>query len=204
MIPNQITTSRFDSWLRRALRIRDRSVVPALATELLAVTGFELDRPEHYWPAETALVEAGSSVTTVAGSHIDAGVRNPAGSGLVVVVKDAVVSASGAAAQITWSIRAEQALTARQAFIRDSRQAGPAGITSQGAVHFSDAIALPPLTVGPRLAIAQNVPLSLPGSGWVLFPGFEFAIGSLNGVNEYQCGFSWYERPFEPSEESGG
>lgn len=203
MIPNQITTSRFDSWLRRALRIRDRSVVPALATELLAVTGLELDRPEHYWPAETALVEAGSSVTTAAGSHLDAGVRNPVGSGLIVVVRDASVSSNAAQGEFHWGLRSVQAGTARPALIRDSRQAGPAGITSQGAVHFSDAIVAAFVSTAPRLTAPTGVTLHIPGA-WVLFPGWEFAVLTPNGIGTYHTAFSWYERPFEPSEEQGG
>ncbi len=203
MIPNQITTSRFDSWLRRALRIRDRSVVPALATELLAVTGFELDRAEHYWPGETALVEGGSSVTTAAGSHLDAGVRNPAGSGLIVVVTSACVSSNAAQGEFHWGLRTAQAGTVRNAFIRDSRQAGPAGITSQGGQHYSDAIVAAFVSVAPRLTAPTGVPLFIPGQ-WVLFPGWEFGVATPNGVGTYHCAFQWYERAFEPSEEQGG
>lgn len=200
MIPNQITTSRFDSWLRRALRIRDRSVVPALATELLAVTGFELDRPEHYWAGETAQYHFGILHTSGAAQAGIVQLLNPAGSGNVVVVTDIWLDTILASDFVVRMAFPGSALGAAPLTVfgrRDSRI--PANTQTQ--VNEGNSAGAPANSPVFRVNVGQYRHINMP---WVLYPNSSIEVHQVAVNTSMYVHMAWYERPFEPSEETGG
>lgn len=198
MIPNQITTSRFDSWLRRALRIRDRSVVPALATELLAVTGFELDRVESRWLGETASYHAGVAQTSAAGVHPAVRLHNPVGS-TVLAVATGLHLATDVATTVTVRLAQPPAVWTPSLVTIQKHDSRVPAITAT-RIDQRD-LAAPPLDT-PLFRVNTSLLLDWK---WVLFPGSSLeAVGGQPGVSTLWAHFSWYERPFEPSEETGG
>lgn len=202
-IPNSIGVSRFDSWLRRVLRLRERSVVPTLATELIPITGFELDRIEHYLPGETSLVGGATLAQPIAGDFGGGSFANPADSGVLAVVEEMQLSTS-AAFSFDFGQVAALVGTAVVPNFKDLR-AFPSTPACRIA-EISDAAAIL-VFVGTRWRRFE-----LPAGGLytapvriIVPPGFSIGVQtSTTGAANIRVAWQWYERAIEPSEEEGG
>lgn len=202
-IPNAIGISRFDSWLRRVMRLRERSVVPTVATELIPVTGFEMDRIENFLPGETSLVGGAVLAQPGAGEFGGSAFGNPAGSGVLAVVEEVQLSSS-AAFSFDFGLVAAAVGTASTPSFKDLRSFPSVPACTITEVSDAAAILVFVGTRYRRFELAAGAGLFFPAR-IIVPPGFNIGIQTATtGAANIRVGWQWYERALEASEEEGG
>lgn len=202
MIVNQIQGGRWDTFLRRLFPIKDRSVAPVMASELVGQVMVQEWSTELYKLRGDNLAVALASRSAVAAEFAHVNIRNPNDSGNLVIIEQIWVATSSnmliSMAREGTSLVVGFSPVATS--FRDSRSgtATAIGETVATVNTLSDAAGLggTGVAVFPVLATTLtqlDFPLVLaPGSGLIL---------RGNTVNiTLRCCFIWRERVAEPSE----
>lgn len=195
----ELQQSRYDALLRRVGDLKGAgSKVNDVLEELFPTLDVETNKAELQSLTRTALgfgsVNLAGTVTLAPKAQI----FNPAGSGKILVVTQAIISAD--ADQIMrWGMN-NSALSGGSGaeVFRDTRL----GLTSRptGQVRFEQSAALAQGT-GSMLVLASS-PLKLSDENGIAVcsPGFGFEVGNTNLNTRINVTFYWRERVAEPSE----
>lgn len=200
---NQIQGGRWDEELRRTFSMKQGSVAPVLASEIVPAIILENDRPEGLALAATRLGMGSSIILASAGVFSQIQLFNPAGSGVLGVATRARMASNGAS---TLTLRlgnvalTNASLTATKA---DSRLIDFAiGASFRTSLEIRDVqAALTAGTVLSQMTALASTPRELLRGAIILKPGtgiYTTTSGNnLNNVTSYE----WYERAINPSEE---
>jgi len=194
-----IQQGRYDALLRRVADLKGPgSKVNDVLEELFPMFDVENLPAELYVLGQIDLCFGGGVVANAAGVSGRGQIFNPAGSGKVITVTQAMV-ATTATAIIRWG-RSNVALTTalQTQIFRDSRHS--VGSIPTGQVRSQNSVALAPATGQTRLL--ANTPWSLEDENGlaVLLPGTGFEIGESTVLQDFHFTFYWRERVAEPSE----
>ena len=196
---NEIQQNRYDQLVRRVTgSIGPGSKVAETISELFPMLDVENLPAELYRLGDTRLCFGGGLLNPVAGQAPRAMVFNPAGSGVLVTVTDAIVSSS-LVVIIRWGVTNASlgAAVGSERFL-DTREFTPdqptaevhqlASVTLAGATNQARMLTSSPFNLAPRNSVA----VLAPGTG------FEIGFGTVN--SEMTFGFYWRERVAEQSE----
>jgi hypothetical protein len=202
----QILVNRFNRMLAKKTGIKGPNPSSHLHPIIHPVLPIDHSRAEDeatrevIWSAKTAGVAAGG-----AGTFVGVGVRNPAGSGKVVVVTDAWVSNGNmvigydnvGTVDLQFTIGSQLALDSRFRFAQVAVQFGTTGATPPAAsiattAHFR---------IGAAAGAIAFLTLGLDGKGVPLYPGNIYWSQHAAAATGFDsAGFLVYERPFDASE----
>lgn len=201
MIINQIQGGRWDTFLRRLLPIKDRSIAPILASELVGQVVVQEWEPEFYKLRDENLCFGMAQRAAVAAEFSHVKIRNPDLSGSMVILEQIWVrlSAAGIIDMATGGVELAGFTAAATAF-RDLRS----GVLTAGGVTVAELSsdtnvgALGGTSVA-RAALGTNeiVQLKFPV---ILPPATEFIIRAFTANVTMNVTILWRERGAEPSE----
>lgn len=203
---NAIEGGRWDNLLRRFFNIKERGVAPSMASEIVPVFAVEPpDDPTDDFLRDNRLMAAAEDVAAVAAEFGIWELRNPANSGMLVVVSQMWASARGdAIANFVLGIGVQLSsgeINAVTKGLRDLRWDAAGALIQQSAADFLSYTdpAIPGVEIkrwsGPAAAghFEWNVP--------IIIPPLYSVFGYNRTANErFEGGVVWSERPFEPSE----
>ena len=202
MIINQIQGGRWDGLLRRLFPIKDRSIAPILASELVGQVVVQEWSDELYKLRGDNLACALASRSAVAAELAHCVIRNPAGSNNLVIIEQIWVAVS--TAMLVIMAREGPALVVGFAPVattfRDSRSGTVTAIgeTVATVATLSNAVgqggngfAVAPIPASP------GVQFDLP---MVLAPGSGLIVRGATVNSTLRMTFLWRERIAEPSE----
>lgn len=87
-VVNQIQGGRWDNLLRRVFPIKDRSVAPVMASELVPIVVAQEFEPEFYWPRDERMAFAFVRQAAVAAEISHVQLLNPAGSQSIIILDE--------------------------------------------------------------------------------------------------------------------
>lgn len=202
MIVNQIQGGRWDTLLRRLLPIKDRSIAPIMASELVGQVVVQEWEPELFALRNEHLAIGQAAGGAVAAEFSHCKLRNPVDSGTLLILEEIWVRTSAnlivELAQVSGV--ATVGFTDQVTAFRDLRLGGtPLAGTTVGQVSRDTSVALAGGTGTGRFAVltADSKMLKLVQ---VLPPNSELIIRGLTVNVALQCTFLWRERGAEPSE----
>jgi hypothetical protein len=191
---NEIQTGRWNAILHKLLSMKEGAPSPTLATDVFPTVVLESERPEWSYLAGERLCFGRWSDAAVAGNYSAVGLRNPVGSG-VLVVCEAIDIFVGATSQWYIGMRSNSTVdAANPGFCRDSRLATQKAV---GEVTERTQVAVPVYPMYKAIVLVSTTahyrePI-------ILSPGWEILCHALANT-EIQGNFSWRERALEPSE----
>jgi len=192
---NEIQVGRYSALLHKLLDMKEGAPSPTLATDIFPVMVLETDRPEWKFLAGERLCFMRWYDNATAGEYSVIGIRNPAGSG-VLLVTESILVAPNAAGDWSMGIRGNTTVDATNpGRTRDTRTAAQ---TTTGQIIELTQVGVPayPMYQGSILANDPwlfEVPV-------VLTPGWELVIWPGAQNVSMECSFAWRERPLESSE----
>ena len=201
MIINQIQGGRWDKFLRRLLPIKDRSVAPILASELVGQIVVQEWEPEFFWLRDDYLATGSARQSSVAAEISHCKLRNPDNSGNLVVLEELWIrTAADMLVDLAHSSVTIAGFVNQATAFRDLRKSALTAVDSTvGQVSInSDPVALGGGAIA-RLAIETllskevKFPVILP-------PGSELIVRGLTVNVGLNVTFIWRERIAEPSE----
>src|SRR5262245_17930602 len=149
-----------------------------------------------------------SSAAAVAAQAWHSRLRNPDGSGIIVIVDAVLLSTTGAAGMtIDYSPIVGATLdlgtidtSGVGAVPRDNRQTIPTAFISSNAVISHETTTTPLANTGLQFRMGQNAPFLVPGGPWIVLPrtGAQFDSQQLN--QDVSCTWFWRERPLNDQE----
>ena len=202
MIINQIQGGRWDNLLRRLFPIKDRSIAPIMASELVGQVVVQEWSTELYKLRGDNLAAALASRSAVAAEFAHIVIRNPANSGNLVILEQVWVAVS--TAMLVIMAREGPALVVGFAAVattfRDSRAGTATAIgetvatvstLSNAAGQGGNGFAVVPIPASP--GVQFDLPL-------VLAPGSGLIIRGATANSTLRLTLLWRERVAEPSE----
>lgn len=201
---NEVQSGRYNAILHKLLDMKEGAPAPTLAPEILSAIVLEQDRPEWKFLGGERMVTGFASQAAVVGEYQGNGCRNPAASGILLVI-EAIIPVNNPTIQVnlvTSDAVATDVTTISSPFARDSRL----GFTGNGGAG--------------RLLTASSTNATLNRSGpvgrfigstgtpvvpwvwpFVLSPGFELFVVNINQNTASSATWVWRERPLESSEQ---
>lgn len=201
MIFNQIQGGRWDTFLRRLLPIKDRSIAPILASELVGQVVVQEWEPEFFKLRDEALGIAVANQVAVAAEFSHNKIRNPIDSGSLVVLEKIIIRPGAAALlEIVTSASLAAGFTDRPTGFRDLRSGAltAAGVTVAQVSSDSNVAQLGGLASA-LFDVASGVINELELT-FILPPGTELLVRVLTVNVGLATTFFWRERPAERSE----
>jgi len=205
---NQILQPRFSSLLTRYFAIRGAgSPAPTLAPEIAPSFDVnQMDDPAIYYTRGEKL--ASYSTTTLAaavGNYTRLLLRNPAGSGTMVIVEQLLANATVSVFGLLTATTVDDA-NAQVGYLRDYRWVQSAGVVSPSAiVSWGNASAAAPAGGNGRVFLAPansaswwEWPIVIPPGGALYLYVSAVNTAMVNG------GFRWRERPLPAEETANG
>ena len=201
MIINQIQGGRWDTFLRRLLPIKDRSIAPIMASELVGYITVQEWSPEFYMLRDEKMAIGLANQGAVAAEFAHCKIRNPDLSGNLVILEQIWINPSANSDILIAREGIELAGFAQAATaFRDSRagQAVAIGETVAQVSTNSDAAALGGAGIT-RLSVnaIDSLQLKFP---MVLEPGTGLIVREITVNIALRVTFVWRERVAEPSE----
>jgi hypothetical protein len=213
--PLPLNVQRWSQLMRKLGVVKGDNVVSELHQQVFPVVVLEEDRPEHKFAAGERLAW-GQYLLAAQGAGIVGyvGLRNPVGSGIIVIVGTAVGGNSTTRRHYIGLARGDTATLRSTEQPRDTR-IQPSGAFGVGAPNIagqivsarSDTIAVSPFVVGEYLSLIPTLGGGAPVQhNTVLAPGdtvyvWESDGGGGNITNAaMQASFTWRERSLEPGE----
>lgn len=203
---NQILNPRWNSPLIRMFGLRIQgAAAPTLAPEIAPTVDVnQMDDPSLYYLRGERLCSLPYFVNAAVGNISVLQIRNPSNSGVLLVIDQAILSATG---DVLWGYRltnTDLTTLASQTFVRDARYYNAAaGIIRGTAIPSVDNTFSPIFSmfvVGRAKASNTNerpIGITLP-------PGWAF-VAYTDGTNLNVSGTVWWrERPFYPEELATG
>jgi len=202
VIVNQIQGGRWDTFIRRLLPIKDRSIAPIFASELVGQVVVQEWEPEFYKLRDENLCIGLAAQAGVAAEFTHVKLRNPIGSGNLVVLEEVWFRpAAGVSIEMAQVISvATVGFTNQATAFRDMRAGGLPGV---GVTVAQVSIETNVAPLG-GTAIARLQPLATDTMRlkltMVLPPNSEIIFRALTVNVGMQVTFLWRERGAEPSE----
>jgi hypothetical protein len=200
--PQEILVGRYARRLQRLFSMKGDAPVTDVAAEIVAVVDAQGSRLDDYYLADERLCSGLASIPANVGFRSELEVLNPAGSGILVVVERAYVTAGPTTVAVRLSTSPPFDIVAQLSttkFWRDTRiGAGSVGAGAPAAQVLSD---------NTRVVVAAGVVLFVNTTNqgnfdlpYVLAPGSGLTIEPNADNLAMTATFHWRERPFEPSE----
>jgi len=201
VIINQIQGGRWDEFLRRLLPVKDRSIAPIVASELVGQIVVQEWEPEFYKLRNENLCMARASQAPVAAEFGHCKIRNPELTGTLVILEQIWLRA---ASDMVFDFATEgveiAGFTQEETAFRDLRSGGltAVGVTKADVSIDTNVAMVGGDSVGRVTVLAlDSKTLEFPV---ILPPGFGFIVRA-NTVNVgITVTFLWRERAAEPSE----
>lgn len=198
---NQIQGGRWDNFLRKVFPIKERSIAPILAPELVGYVTVQEWEPELFWARDERLGWGVTGRAAVVGEIAHVQLLNPIDSASLVIVEKIVFDTTSAAidlasntGQITGAIRAATAP-------RDQRFATlpNIGATVAQLLNASNAAALGSAAYLRILPTATGISIELEFS-MIIPPGESLIIRNTGPTAALGVNIFWRERPAEATE----
>jgi hypothetical protein len=198
---NESLVGRFNRGIQRLHNMKGGTPAPQVTPEIGHNIILENDRPEHHYLVGSVLAAGLVDVAAVAAQTNNHRLRNPGGSGVMIVVEEVMISSTGAAplsAALTFQ-DADLATGLGFKVLRDLRGRNSGDMTRVvGLISRSNNVAPVGQTFASMIT-AANFPTLWPLK-IVLPPGTTLDFNST-GVNiETIVTYVWRERALEPSE----
>lgn len=201
-VMNQLLEQRFNRMLKVGLGLEEQDGAESVAPEILPVYSVENDPPEMMLVKGVVPIVGFQSPAAVAAELTFAGIRNPAGSGVILVVTDVAPSLSVAdTATLTIGGSTSTDVDATDVvFCRDTRRrASSAAMATQAILMIRGAGAA---TVGAeheRLRIGADSTEHFRGP-YILIPDTELRVYRFTVNTALNCSFTGYYRAARPGE----
>lgn len=190
---NEIQSGRFNAILRKLFSMDVGAPTPSLATDLFPMVAVEVDRPEWSFLGGVRLCAGRWSDAAVGGNYSHVGLRNPAGSGTLIIVRR-IQSGFSASSAIRIGWRANGTVDASNAMRPIDSRWGAAYSTGLLTELTQAAVAVYPLySVQGSAQLVCQVP-------WILSPGYELFVHCQSTGTAVEASFYWEERRLEASE----
>jgi hypothetical protein len=192
---NEIQVGRINGILHKLLDMKEGAPAPTLATDVFPMLALEVDRPEWKFLAGERLCWMRWTDAAVAGQYSHVGLRNPAGSGVLIITDD-IRCFVGSSASVALGIRPNTTVdSANAGYCRDSRQATQSAV-GQATTLTAVAAGMYPM-FGSIMAtwVTERFPTPV-----ILHPGFELLLQCTTVNISLTAAFSWRERALNPSE----
>lgn len=196
---NKIGRPLFGSVFARIFGVDELNAVSTLAPEVLPVTS-PWERPEFWALLGGSLGTARLNQSAVAANFSSAGIVNPNGSGVLVIVERVLRILPVAGAFVDYgTLRSQQALTSIVSSFdhRDLRRASATVAAGLGARPV----------IGAHVGAAYNITGAIPveAAGWtpldvILAPGQSWGCTTRAMNTELEIAVQWRERPVMPDE----
>lgn len=192
---NEIQVGRYNGVLHKLLGMPEGAPSPTLATDVFPMLALEVDRPEWKFLGGERLCGGRMTDGNVAAQYSHVGLRNPAGSGMLVVVQKILIgfAANGAMYVALRAISTADNIYAT--YTRDSRWPGLLG--SAKIIDHTTAVAQGTPYAYIRGLANTTAQLTDP---YVLHPGYDLLVRNAAVNVQVDCSFMWTERGFEPNE----
>lgn len=198
---NQISGGRWDNLLRRLFPIKETSIAPVLASELVGYVTVQEWEPELFKLRDEALCIAFTQQTQVAAEFAHTQLRNPDDSGNIIVLERVHVGILDATnIEIAYNPIALTGSTVAASAFRDQRFSPTPNIASTtGQPRFvSSAVVLGTAAVGRiDMDLAQSIDVQL---DMVIPPGQSVVLRGGSTAAGIDVMWFWRERAAEPSE----
>ena len=193
--------------------VKGDMIVGEVGRQLLPVIVLENDRPEHKFLGEEALAWGQNLTAAIAAITSFAGLRNPAGSGKILVVERVLGIRAATGQRMYYGLARSPTVTqVNTEQPRDTRQqpsgafgVGATGIVGQIVSARSDTIVVTPFVVGEFGAAALNASAQIEPSlvlaaddTLLVWPSDGAGSNTVNAA--IQASFFWRERALEPTE----
>lgn len=205
MIINQIQGGRWDGLIRRLFPIKDRSVAPVMASELVPQVVIQEWEPEFFkLRGNEALAMGISQVSPVVGQLSAVQLFNPLAAGMLVIVEKLILRASpDALLELAYGVTNSVIpnATQRATAYRDTRFGSvPAvGVTAAELHSAANAAAVGAANEIARISVLADDSKVL-DIDIVLDPGASLIVRSFNVNILLNITYLWRERSAEPSE----
>lgn len=196
---NEILAARFNSILNKLLSMKEGAPAPSLSSDIVPTIQLEGDRPEYAFLGGVRLCAGFVGVAAGgAGNRSVALLRNPATSGVIVVVEAIVLHSTVASKTFVIRNAVTGGVTATGSRVRDSRWGTmvPAALvqSTNGAAATGNIVGFWP---GQSNGTATSGRIDVP---FVITPNESLAIEPGVDNEGVSAGFFWRERAVEPSE----
>lgn len=198
---NELLAARYNQLVSDLLALGEQHGVRSVAPEVMPVLSIEQDvdaRPEHSFPKSERLWHAYSSRALDAGNFSMVYVQNPAGSGMISVVKCIVIGSTAAGTLSHGPSNNPPAGVAGLCNVRDTRWFVSSGSLNPATRCWNAVSAANQGTINVRIPASDFRILPV---NYVLNPGFSYVI-SGTAINTALDGVSFYgyERAATPEE----
>jgi len=198
---NQIQGGRWDNLLRKFFPIKERSVAPVLAPELVGYVTVQEWEPDMFWARDERLASTAAVLSAVAAELAHWQLFNPVGSNALLIVEDVWLRTTSASQFIDLAT-----LTGAIAGVRQStmpRDLRFAAVPNIGATVGQALVLSAPPTLG-SAAFAQIMPGNLSSTRWpidlIIPPGESLIVRNVTVNNAWRISCRWRERTAEGTE----
>jgi len=191
---NEIQVGRFNGILSKLLGITG-APAPVSATDIFPMLALEVDRPEWHFLGGERLCQMRWQDAAVAANFSSVGLRNPEGSGVLIVV-ESITMWFAANAQAYIGVRANTTIDA--SYPGRSRDTRNAAANAVGLLVERTQATAPAYQTSHVVALAST--LVRDDTPWILTPGYELMTWPAAQNVAQTTTFNWRERHLEPSE----
>lgn len=187
---NEVQVGRYNAILHKLLDMSEGAPSPSLATDIFPMIALEVDRPEWAFLGGERLCSMTWFDGATASNYSALGLRNPAGSGVLVVLE--AVNTEELSVGLYFGLRSNSTIDASfPGRCRDSRMAAQ---NSVAEVVQVTQVAQPAYPYG------WAKQFDVKDQPWIISPGYELMIWPAGLDVGIRLGLSWRERPLLPSE----
>lgn len=203
---NEIQVGRFNGVLHKLLDMKEGAPAPSLSSDVIPTLCLENDRPEYKFLGGERLAAGVSDLVATAGQQAYARLRNPANSGVLCILEQAIITVAASTDIVEIRIQTEsQAFSATGLkAARDRRMAAALGGGGDAVTciveTLSSAVTVGALVGRVRLDAAAGFQPLVYNVPWVLGPSDSITFRSQTAANRLIVSWSWRERVLERSE----
>jgi hypothetical protein len=197
---NEIQIGRLNGLLHKLLDMKEGAPAPTLATDVFPMLVLESDRPEWLFLSGQRMCGALRQTAATVGQYSHAGLWNPAGSGVLAVVREITIWPVAVDLYFALEKGSAKKDTAGVGVILDTR-GWPDSTHYQSTVYpysYTNAVATG-FSFAFIRTLASGVPMQLTHP-IVLGPGTNLLVRPSAANTAINVNFKWMERPLAPSE----
>jgi len=198
MLFNQILNPRLTSPLVRLFGMKTgANPAPSLAPEVQpGLDVNQQDDPAQFFLRRSVIYGARNSVAAVAGQHSEMQLRNPAGSGLLLVIRGLAVQSTSTVSLGTRVTTSDYSTISTNGAFRDTRWL-TLGSSAKAGILSGQTSAVPLFYSGGYIYASDN---DVKPSNWVIAPGTSFNLLTNTANVDLFLSIEWEERPVAAEE----